>query len=93
MVHIESRKSKRTNSEYEIFVSLEKENGNVQVPKLVKSLKKQLSYVRFESDYESKLSTESKESSICENEESDVFDTSNSAVINSDGILVRKSNI
>lgn len=50
MVHIESRKSKRTNSEYEIFVSLESQKGDLHVPKLVDSLKRQLSYIKIGGD-------------------------------------------
>lgn len=48
-MHIESRKSMRTNSEYEIFVDLENENGEVSVPSLVKSLKRQISHIQIDS--------------------------------------------
>ena len=51
VVHIESHKSKRSVSEYEIFVSLECENESETMPHLVKSLKRQLSYIRIDNDY------------------------------------------
>jgi hypothetical protein len=92
VVHIESRKSKRTNSEYEIFVSLENQNGKVKVPELARSLKKQLSYIKFDSENDLKSNNgDSVEKSVSTNEFDDVFDTSNSSVINSEGVLVRKS--
>ena len=48
VIHIESRKSKRATSEYEIFVNLESQtNDRVPVPKVIKSLKRQLSYVQI----------------------------------------------
>lgn len=51
VIHIESRKSKKFDSEYEIFVNLESnQKKNVVMPALVKSLKRQLSYVRIDSD-------------------------------------------
>jgi hypothetical protein len=53
VVGIESHKSKRFNSEYEIFVDLECENENI--PELAKSLQRQLSYVRIDSGDFSKL--------------------------------------
>lgn len=48
VVHIESRQSMRTNSEYEIFVNLENENGEVSAPALVRSLKRQISYIQID---------------------------------------------
>ncbi len=48
MVGIESHKSQRYNSEYEIFVNLECDSENI--PDLAKSLQRQLSYVRVDSD-------------------------------------------
>lgn len=47
-MHIESRKSMRTNSEYEIFVNLENETGEVSAPELVRSLKRQISYIQID---------------------------------------------
>ena len=39
----------RTNSEYEIFVNLENENGDqVSAPTLIKSLKRQISYIQID---------------------------------------------
>lgn len=38
----------RTNSEYEIFVNLENENGEVSAPALVRSLKRQISYIQID---------------------------------------------
>ncbi len=92
VVHIESRKSKRTNSEYEIFVSLENQNGQVKVPELAKSLKKQLSYIKFDSEHDLKSNNgELVDMNVSNNQYDDVFDTTNSSVINSEGVLVRKS--
>ncbi len=51
MVHIESHRSKRCVSEYEIFLSLECQNKMETMPNLVKSLKRQLSYIRIDNDY------------------------------------------
>lgn len=48
MVHIESRQSMRTSSEYEIFVNLENEKGEVSAPSLVRSLKRQISYIQID---------------------------------------------
>lgn len=77
MIHIESRKSKRYNSEYEIFVSLEC-NGGDSMPNLVKSLKRQLSYIRIDSDC-------SKFSPLNTGEEKlpdDVFDETSHSTVN-----------
>jgi hypothetical protein len=93
-VHIESKRSKRFDSEYEIFVSLECENGQVQIPSLIKSMKRQLSYVGFDGELEGSLrfKTGNKlEQSDSVNTE-DSFDIANSSVVNSEGVLVRKSN-
>ncbi len=54
MVHIESRKSLRKNSEFEIFVDLESEKGNVHMPGLVKSLKRQISYIKIHGEHGSR---------------------------------------
>lgn len=51
VVHIESHRSKRCVSEYEIFLSLECQNKMETMPNLVKSLKRQLSYIRIDNDY------------------------------------------
>ena len=101
VVHIESRKSLRTNSEYEIFVSLESQQGKVQVPELARSLKKQLSYIKIDGDNsESKPVVSTDEpvgiGSLAQANESlddDLFDTTHSSVVNSNGQLVRKSTI
>jgi hypothetical protein len=94
VVHIESHKSKRTNSEYEIFVSLDNQNGQVKVPELARSLKKQLSYIKFDSEHDLKSNNgDSVDKNISTNQFDDVFDTTNSSVINSEGVLVRKSKL
>jgi hypothetical protein len=54
VVHIESRKSLRKNSEFEIFVDLESEKGNVYMPDLVKSLKRQISYIKIDGEHGSR---------------------------------------
>jgi len=54
VVHIESRKSLRKNSEFEIFVDLESEKGNVYMPDLVKSLKRQISYIKIPGEHGSR---------------------------------------
>ena len=55
VVHIESRRCKRFNSEYEIFVNLE--CMSEEVPTLVKALKRQLSYVRIDDNLLDDLSS------------------------------------
>jgi prephenate dehydratase len=101
VVHIESRKSKRTSSEYEIFVNLETTNGKNQVPRLVKSLKKQLSYVKVEGDQLSKSVSDSMSisNSLNSDEEKSIDEEvlddellSSTTMFNTDGVLVRKSN-
>lgn len=116
MVHIESRKSKRTNSEYEIFVSLEAQKGDLHVPKLVDSLKRQLSYIKIGGDngsgsrHGSVSSSKSANSfnnqpheedknnqndEVFEEDDDDkecLLDTSNSSIVNENGVLVRRSN-
>ena len=94
-MHIESKRSKRNNSEYEIYVSLECENGTVQVPNLIKLMKRQLSYVCFDADtdaFNGKASNGSKLEKSSSIESPDVFDTSNSSMVNVEGVLIRKSN-
>lgn len=101
VIHIESRKSMRTNSEYEIFVNLESEKGDVPVPSLVKSLKRQISHIKIgdslnsssKSDNDSRRSSTSEDKNVSDvNNDSDaIIDTSNSSIINADGVLVRKS--
>lgn len=44
----------RTNSEYEIFVNLENETGRVSAPELVRSLKRQISYIQIDPIEESR---------------------------------------
>ncbi|CAF3433588.1 unnamed protein product [Rotaria sp. Silwood1] len=46
VVHIESRRSHRTNSEYEIYVDLEADKANVE--QSMKELKRQVSCVEFD---------------------------------------------
>ena len=66
VIHIESRKSKRAGSEYEIFVNLESQTDDrVPVPKVVKSLKRQLSNVQVVGD----MSAEQKSLSFEKNED------------------------
>ena len=83
----------RTNSEYEIFVDLESQKGDVPVPSLIKSLKRQISHIEINEPLLSAKKSISSESSIeespCEN--GDVIDTTDSAILNSNGELVRKS--
>jgi hypothetical protein len=51
VIHIESKKSKRADSEYEIFVNLESQTDDrVPTSKVIKSLKRQLSYVKIVGD-------------------------------------------
>lgn len=50
-MHIESKMSRRKSSEYDIYVNLENENGgDVSIPKLVSSLKRQFSYIQIEGE-------------------------------------------
>jgi hypothetical protein len=42
----------RASSEYEIFVNLESDSNEVGIPSLVKSLKRQISYIHIESPIE-----------------------------------------
>lgn len=83
----------RTNSEYEIFVNLESQKGDVPVPSLVKALKRQISHIEINEPILSSKSSISSEPSIeespCEN--GGLIDTTDSAVFNSNGELVRKS--
>lgn len=106
MVHIESRKSLRTNSEYEIFVNLENENGEVSAPSLVKSLKRQISHIQIEAIDEASRRKNSERgsgsvvttpSTIGCLGEDDVFhienyiDMTNTTALNSEGVMIRKS--
>ena len=51
VIHIESKKSKRVDSEYEIFVNLESQTDDrVPTSRVIKSLKRQLSYVQIIGD-------------------------------------------
>ena len=74
MVHIESKKSKKFESEYEIFVNLASDKNCLKtMPEVVKALRKQLSYVRIDDE----LLRSSSQSST-----DDIFDTSNTVAIN-----------
>ena len=51
VIHIESKKSKRVDSEYEIYVNLESQTDDrVPTSRVIKSLKRQLSYVQIIGD-------------------------------------------
>ncbi len=86
----------RTSSEYEIFVNLEAKNGPPQMPKLVRSLKRQLSYVKIEDD-RFDLKRLNSMSSIASDEEKqheeEIIDEllDSTCLINTDGVMVRKS--
>ena len=120
-MHIESRQSMRTNSEYEIFVNLENEKGEVSAPSLVRSLKRQISYIQIDPIEENirksseRASSNNSHSSVSSSSggvgggggggggsgggllEEEVFhtekyiDTTNTALINSDGLMIRRS--
>ncbi len=86
MSHIESKRSKRNDSEYEIYVNLEPvSGGNVAMPQLVKSLKRQCSYIkiddRFDNQNAKRMPSLNKEPSVDQ-----------SVATNSNGELIRISN-
>ena len=89
MCHIESKRCKRDDSEYEIYVNLEpKDGGNVAMPVLVKSLKRQFSYIRIDDRFDT--GSNSLYTSPGLNKEPSV---DWSVWTNSNGELIRKSNI
>ena len=88
MTHIESKRCQRIGSEYEISVNLEVQTGgNVPVPHLAKSLKRQLTYIKIDDDSIENPSNLTKSSSI----NSPGLDRSNSVFTNSEGELMRIS--
>ena len=98
MCHIESKQCKRNNSEYEIFVNLENQSGgDVPLPLLSKSLKRQFSYIKINDSYEKVADRQSNTS--LEKQEDDLFmgsptikvDVENDSVFtNVNGELIRK---
>ena len=96
MCHIESKQCKRNNSEYEIFVNLENQaGGDVPLPLLSKSLKRQFSYIKINDSYEKVADRQSNTS--LEKQEDDLFvsspkaDADNDTVFtNLNGELIRK---
>lgn len=86
VTHIESKRCQRIGSEYEISVNLEVQTGgNVPVPHLAKSLKRQLTYIKIDDDSIENPSNLTKSSSI----NSPGLDRSNSVFTNSEGELMR----
>jgi len=86
--HIESKRSKHDDSEYEIYVNLEAKNGeNIPIPQLVKSLKRQFSYIKIDDRFETS-STGFKKGLGLNKEPSIDW----SVMTNSNGELIRKSN-
>ena len=96
MVKIESKLSKRNNSEYEIYVDLEAMNGkDVSVKTLKQSLKREFTFIKIENDEdeEKPAINNSTEKPIMNtktfNEE--IINTLDSETFNSNGERVHKS--
>lgn len=84
--------SKRNSSEYDIYVNLENEKGgDVPIPKLVSTLKRQFSYIKIQDDGESKNKIKIEEKVEIAQQPNEVIDTENSEVVNLNGEVVRKS--
>lgn len=83
----------RKNSEYEISVNLESGKGDVPVSSLIKSLKRQISHIQINEPKLTPKNSFSSEPSIDEPGDivSSIIDTTDSAILNTNGELIRKS--
>jgi hypothetical protein len=101
--------SKRNKSEYDIYVNLENLNGgDVPLPELASTLKRQFSYIKIEDDLLANNTTDCDDkntvltnesnninSSIAtdQQDEQAILDTENTERVNSNGEKIRKSKI
>ena len=100
--------SKRNKSEYDIYVNLENLNGgDVPLPELASTLKRQFSYIKIEDDLIENNPTDCGDKIVLANEsnninssietnaqeDQEILDTENTERVNSNGEIIRKSKI
>lgn len=72
-------------------MNLESQKGNVPVSTLIKSLKKQVSHIQIDEPRLTPKNSLSSEPSVEDGSDSALIDTTDSAIFNLNGELVRKS--